>query len=149
MKISGRKLLIKCCGSLLKSSLRWRCTGAKLSLDEYLAGVSDLPGGVQIPNRQIVFEELVMLWLANANPAFAPYLELFDDSALEKGTAYPEIISSLHDFFETQPRFGPDNQNLIDMLRSPAIAVPHSLTGQLEYIRTRWSILWVSIFTAC
>ena len=113
----------------------------EMSLDEYLAGVSDLPGGVQIPNRQIVFEELVMLWLANANPAFAPYLELFDNSALEKGTAYPEIISSLHDFFETQPRFGPENQNLIDMLRSPAIAVPHSLTGQLEYIRTRWSIL--------
>ena len=113
----------------------------EINLDEYLAGVSDLPGGVQFPNRQIVLEELVMLWLANANPAFAPYLELFDDSALEKGTAYPEVIPSLHDFFETQPKFGPENQNLIDMLRSPAIAVPHSLTGQLEYIRTRWSIL--------
>ena len=27
------------------------------------------------------------------------------------------------------------------MLRAPAIAVPHSLTGQLEYIRTRWADL--------
>ena len=27
------------------------------------------------------------------------------------------------------------------MLRSPAIAVPHSLEGQLEYIRQRWGLL--------
>ncbi len=47
----------------------------------------------------------------------------------------------MHDFFDTQPLFGPDNQNLVDMLRSPAIAVPYSLTGQLEYIRTRWADL--------
>ena len=44
----------------------------------------------------------------------------------------------MHDFFETQPTFGPDDQNLVDMLRSPAIAVPHSLPGQLEYIREHW-----------
>jgi glycosidase len=112
----------------------------EISLDDYLNGVSDAPGAGQISNRQIVLEELIMLWLANANPAFAPYLELFDDSALEKETTYPEVITSLHNFFDTQPRFGPENQNLIDMLRSPAIAVPHSLTGQLEYIRTRWAL---------
>jgi len=47
----------------------------------------------------------------------------------------------LHDFFDTQPPFGPDQQNLINMLRAPAIAVPYSLTGQLEYIRTRWAEL--------
>jgi hypothetical protein len=27
------------------------------------------------------------------------------------------------------------------MLRTPAIQVPHSLQGQLEYIRTRWATL--------
>jgi hypothetical protein len=30
---------------------------------------------------------------------------------------------------------------LIDLLRSPAIAVPHSLSGQLEYIRQHWGFL--------
>ncbi len=36
--------------------------------------------------------------------------------------------------------FGPDNQNLIDMLRSPAVAFPNSLTAQLDYIRSHWNI---------
>jgi len=93
---------------------------------EYLAGES-----AGVSNRLLVLEEMLLLWLANANPAFSPYQELFDDSALAKETAYSKIIPLLHAFFDTQPAYGPDNQNLIDMLRSPAIAVPHSLTGQL------------------
>ena len=93
------------------------------------------------PHRQVVLEEMLMLWLANVNPAFAPFDELFDDSDLNKNTSYPQIIETLHDFFETQPPFGPDNQNLIDMLRAPAIHAPHSLHGQLEYMRTRWGAL--------
>jgi len=106
------------------------------TLEAYLEGQTSGAG-----NRQIVLEEMLMLWLANANPAFAPFLELFDDATLEKETAYPHIITSLHQFFDTQPTFGPEDQNLIDMLRGPALAVPHSLSGQLEYIRERWSYL--------
>jgi len=111
------------------------------SLEDYLEGVSVRPDGKRVLNRQIVLEELMMLWLENMNPAFSPYLELFDDTLLEKSSVYPEIMASLHDFFEIKPFFGPDNQNLLDMLRSPAIKVPHSLTGQLEYIRTHWKLL--------
>ena len=102
----------------------------------YLKGKT---GGV--PNRQIVLEELVLLWLANVNPAFSPFLELFDDEKLEKVTAYPQLMNTLREFFETQPRFGPDNENLLDMLRAPAISEPYSLTGQLEYIRRKWGFL--------
>ncbi len=94
-----------------------------------------------VPNRQLVLEELLVLWLANKNPALASYLELFDDSRLIKESAYERVLSLLHAYFETQPPFGPEQQNLIDMLRSPAIAVPHSLEGQLEYIRQRWGLL--------
>ncbi|MDH7485799.1 MAG: alpha-amylase family glycosyl hydrolase [Anaerolineae bacterium] len=104
--------------------------------DAYLEGAT---GGV--PHRLIALEELLMLWLANANPAFSPFGELFDDAALERDTAYGQIVASLRDFFETQPTFGPQGQNLVDMLRSPAIAVPHSLSGQLEYIRQHWGPL--------
>jgi len=35
-----------------------------------------------LPNRQAVLEELLMLWLSNVNPAFNPFLELFDDDRL-------------------------------------------------------------------
>ncbi len=47
----------------------------------------------------------------------------------------------MHEFFETLPFFGPQHQNLVDLLRSPAIAVPHSLSGQLEYIREQWGAM--------
>lgn len=94
-----------------------------------------------VSNRAVALEELLMLWIANKNPAFAPYLELFEDDRLEAETAYPEIIQAMHEFLDTQPPFGPERQNLLDMLRSPAIAVPYSLTGQLEYIRERWAEL--------
>jgi len=94
-----------------------------------------------VPNRQIILEEMLMLWLAKMNPAFSPFIELFDDSHLEKETSYLQIIDELYHFFTTQPVFGPDHQNLIDMLRSPAKAFPHSLSGQLEYIREKWGAL--------
>ncbi|HSF82043.1 MAG TPA: alpha-amylase family glycosyl hydrolase [Anaerolineales bacterium] len=108
----------------------------KTSLEDYLQAESE-----QEPRLPVQLEELLMLWIANVNPACSPYLELFDDGELEKETLYPQMLSELHNFFKTQPTFGPDNQDLIDMLRSPAIAEPYSLPGQLEYIRTRWSTI--------
>jgi glycosidase len=108
----------------------------EVDLDAYMEG--DTAG---VSHRLIVLEEMMMLWLANMNPAFSPFIELFDDSALEKDTSYPEMIEALHPFFDRQPLFGPDHQNLVDMLRSPALAVPHSLSGQLEYIREKWGYL--------
>lgn len=107
-----------------------------LSAEDYLISTSN-----GISNRLIALEELLLLWLANANPAFSPYQELFDDSHLTRDTAYGKLIPLMHAFFETQPPFGPDHQNLVDMLRSPAINSPHSLTGQLEFIRQRWGAL--------
>ena len=106
------------------------------TVQEYLDGTSD-----GRPNREAALEELMMLWLANSNLAMAPYGELFDDTRVANETAYRRILPLLQDYFETQPHFGPEHQNLIDMLRSPALAVPHSLTGQLEYIRERWASL--------
>jgi hypothetical protein len=105
-------------------------------LREYLNGSTE-----GVTNKQILLEELLMLWLANMNPAFSPFLELFDDTDLERSTGYPEIITSLKEFFETQPKYGPDDLNLVDFLRNPAISVPHSLSGQLDYIRRKWGHL--------
>ena len=59
-------------------------------LDSYLAGQTD-----GIPNRQIVLEELLLLWLANANPACSPFQELFDDADLRHDTAYARAINEL------------------------------------------------------
>lgn len=105
-----------------------------ISLAEYYVAETD-----GIPNEQILLEEMLMLWLANKNPAFSPFQELFDDSRLSLESVYPQALAELHRFFDSQPRFGPDEQNLIDLLRAPALAFPHSLFAQLEYIRDRWS----------
>ncbi len=108
----------------------------EMTLEQYLDG--DTEG---VPNQEVLLEEMLMLWLENKNPAFAPFQELFDDTRLLEATAYAPMMAELHHFFERQPLFGPQNQNLLDMLRSPAVAVPHSLAGQIEYIRTYWAEL--------
>ncbi|HUL30823.1 MAG TPA: alpha-amylase, partial [Thermodesulfobacteriota bacterium] len=41
-----------------------------------------------VSHRLIVLEEMLILWLANMNPAFSPFIELFDDAALEGETSY-------------------------------------------------------------
>ncbi|MGC9347443.1 MAG: alpha-amylase family glycosyl hydrolase [Anaerolineae bacterium] len=89
-------------------------------------------------HRAVVLEEIIMLWLSNENPAAEVFLELFDDEELETSTAYPRVVEELEDFFETQPRFGPDDQTLIDMLRSPSREAPMSWSAQLLFIRERW-----------
>jgi glycosidase len=104
------------------------------SAGDWLAGET---GG--IPHRAVALEELITVWLANLNTAFRPFQELFDERGLAERTAYREVSGALHEYFESRPRFGPANQNLIDMLRAPALASPDSLDGQLEYIRRHWS----------
>ena len=93
------------------------------------------------PNRAIALEEALFLWLANANPAFRKYDELFDDKPLAASTKYEKLPILLREYFETRPRFGPDNQNVIDLLRAPALAAPDSLNGQLAFMRERWTSL--------
>ncbi|CAA9287048.1 MAG: GH13 [uncultured Chloroflexia bacterium] len=110
--------------------------------EEWLAGETN-----GVPHRELALEEMLMLWLGNVNPAFAPFMELFDDANLERQTAYPQIFPRLHTFFGGQPGYGADGQNLIDVLRAPALASPHSLTGQLQFIRERWgTVLSKSLF---
>jgi glycosidase len=103
------------------------------SVETYLKGKT-----AGISNREITLIELLIFHLANDNPAFKPFRELFDDSELSHETAYRDLIDHLELFFETQPTFGPDQQKLTDMLRTPARKFPVSLTDQLEFIRQRW-----------
>jgi glycosidase len=88
--------------------------------------------------RSLSLEEIMLLALANINPAFSPFCFLFDDRDLETHTIYPQAIEELKTFFAGLPPFGPDGQNLWDLLRSPALACPDSLFGQLEFIRRKW-----------
>jgi len=101
---------------------------------EWLAGSTD-----GITHRAVAFEEMTLLWLANANPAFKPFSELFTDQSLAAVTRYQQITSGLREFFSTRPPL--KTKNLIDMLRAPALASPDSLSGQLAYIIEHWADL--------
>lgn len=109
------------------------------TIDEYMRGATD-----GVSNREILLEELLMLWLANANPAYQPFRELFDDTRLTQETAYTQVITGLQSFFDGQPGFGPRSENLITILRSPALAMPNSLSGQLEFLLGRWNAVFGS-----
>lgn len=107
-----------------------------------------------VSNRELSIEELILLKLANENPAFAPYRFLFDDGiredASEPGslagdTRYQEGFASLEQAFRGMPGFGPGGGSLIDLLREPARACPDSLEGQLRWIIEHWGASFTQI----
>jgi glycosidase len=110
--------------------------------DETLARVRagfEPPGPA--PAATATLEDLVHVWLANANPALARYRGLVDDSDLAMATAYERVVADVERTFRRLPAFGPDGQSLVDLLRAPALASPDSLSGQLRWIRERWGDL--------
>ncbi len=98
------------------------------------------------PNREIAFEELLLLHLANRNPAYAPFQLLFPDAGLPQ-TTYQAIAAALPTYFATRPelpRFG----TLLDALLAPSLADPTSIAAQLDFIRERWAPILGEEFTA-
>jgi glycosidase len=104
-----------------------------ISAAEWLRGATD-----GLPNREAALEELLMLWIANINPAFKPFQPLFEDKGLKQQTVYANVTAAFPDFFSTRPPI-PEIGTLYDALRAPILASPDSLTGQLEFIRERWA----------
>ncbi|MCD4747936.1 MAG: hypothetical protein K8R59_01070, partial [Thermoanaerobaculales bacterium] len=91
-----------------------------------------------VANREVVLEELLLLWLANANPALEDLRDLFDDNDLRRQTTYLALIDRLQVFFRGRPGLIDGGLTLIELLRAPVVAAPHSLQQQLEHIRRHW-----------
>jgi glycosidase len=106
----------------------------ELSAEEWLRGETE-----GMPNREAALEELMLLWISNSNPAFAPYRELFEDEELKRGTIYQRVTSALPDYFNTRPLLSSEIGSLLDALRAPSRVSPDSLTGQLDFIRENWT----------
>ena len=90
------------------------------------------------PNRQSMLEEMLLLSLANANPALDPYRELFDDEELRRTSTYEAVISGLQVFFTAQPGLGSGGETFFDVLMAPIRRAPHSLQAQLEFLLECW-----------
>lgn len=107
--------------------------GKIATIDYYQSETKD------VPNSQLILEELILTWLLNQNPAANPYRELFSDRFLIKNTDYTQVLELVSEYFKLRPPFGVDNLDLISFLRQPAILFPNSLNAQLEYISTHWA----------
>ena len=106
----------------------------KVTAEEWLLGESD-----GVPHREAALEELLLLWLANQNPAYKPFRTLFNDASLkEAAPAYAELQADADAYFEMRPAFSDEAKTLLQALRAPFEASPDSLSGQLDYIREHW-----------
>lgn len=106
----------------------------KITEKEWLASSTD-----GVPNREAALEELLLLWLANQNPAFRPFKALFDDNSLQTGVpVYHKFAADIDAYFETRIEFSPETKTLLKALRAPMEASPDSLSGQLDFIREKW-----------
>lgn len=103
----------------------------------WLARQGTVPDG-----REGSLEEMAMLWVANQNPAAAPYAELFDDACLD-GSGYAAIIGALRGLDvpveEADRERAAPAAGLLERLMAPIAAAPHSLADQLRFVRTHWA----------
>ena len=92
-------------------------------------------------NREQTLEEMILLHLANENPAFKPFLLLFSDKELSKNKLYAKSWKTIQKYALTKPFFGPFNHDLVSLLREPQLFAPDSLRMQLDYIQKYWGEL--------
>ncbi|MBA2717669.1 MAG: serine hydrolase [Chloroflexi bacterium] len=112
--------------------------------DALLNEFADAFPGVEKP-ADLRLEDLLLVHLANANPAAAPLVELVDEGVLPADTL-AAAIQALERHQASIP-IDPDAtgaggaRSLLDLLREPARQSPDSLTGQLRYVREHWGWL--------
>ncbi len=103
---------------------------------DFLMGASDVGSGMDQATL-----EMLLLFLNTSNPAAAEASHLFDDQELRRQASFVPFITGLEDFFEdSEPATG-EGGSLLHLLRSPMLASPDSLSGQIEFIRKNWAHL--------
>jgi glycosidase len=118
-----------------------RDTVAREVGDRPLANLLDAVGGefpdVERAAGPVRLEELLLVRLANENPAARPLRDLVDDSPLPVKPR-TRVLSAVEAYQAGLTPVGPNGETLVELLRAPARAHPTSLAGQLRYIRDHW-----------
>ena len=86
-------------------------------------------------------KSLLLIILAAENPALNPDQSVFRQPDLTSSREFTRLISSLNEFFEEQPAMPSTSQSLLELLRTPHKHSPHSIRGQLDFIRRNWQAL--------
>jgi glycosidase len=108
----------------------------KIKPEEYLNGKTESKN-----NREIILEELIILFFENSNPAAHRLNELFSDQNLKEISSYSEVINKTEEFFENEKPTGFGGLRLFSLFRKPITTNPYSLEEQLEYIRNEWGLI--------
>ncbi|UTC67146.1 MULTISPECIES: alpha-amylase family glycosyl hydrolase [unclassified Treponema] len=114
----------------------------KLSLDKWLESNDEASN---VPNKLLALEELILLCLANRNPANAQFAVLFNDINLK-------TIDSYKLFWETAKKWskknkpigsklgnGQNEMDILSFLEEPVKRCPYSIFGQLNYVKEHWA----------
>ncbi len=129
----GEEQLNETIKSLVKEFPPKQIENNQVELDKFLEKKSN---NVEI--KKLLTKEFIHLRLANNNPSFSSYLELYNDDLLNKKQQYQAIWDHITTFFDNKPKFKETNKTLIEILREPAKQHPHSIKDQLTYIYENW-----------
>ena len=105
---------------------------------ELLDAVGDEFPDVLGAEESVRLEEMLLVRVANENPAARSLLPLIDDSPLPRRER-DGSMAALEQYHAARQPIGPNGETLVELLRAPARAHPTSLAGQLRYVRDNWS----------
>jgi glycosidase len=92
--------------------------------------------------RRGILRELLLLRLAAENPALDSFREILNDSKLASASPhYPLVVADMEMALSRNPLLPGLEMTLAEALRTPILASPHSLAGQVGYIREHWNAL--------
>jgi len=92
--------------------------------------------------RRVILREILLLRLAAGNPALDSFREILDDSPLASAVpAYTQVVADMEQALARTPLLPGLEMTLAEALRAPILASPHSLSGQVGYIREQWASL--------
>lgn len=105
----------------------------EISPEKYLTGSTQGK-----PNREIILEEILLLWLENENPGFHTLSELFDDTPLKEIPVYETFLKETEQFFDAEIPASIENLPLLKALKKPILENPTDILAQLNYISFKW-----------
>ena len=90
--------------------------------------------------KKTILAEMLLVRLAEQNPALDPFRELVSDQPLMDMHHYHTFVEATGKELEQAPRLAPFGMSLLELLLAPIKAAPHSLLGQMQYIREKWRV---------
>lgn len=108
----------------------------KISSFDYLNSFS-----VDRSNSEVTLEEMILLFIANFNPANSKLIELFDEKYLPEKELYKKVINELDLFFQKEEKFGPEKQDIFTLFKTPILNNPDNIEAQLDFILKKFAII--------